>query len=86
MGIIFTDCPDCGGPIQNRDAAQDAPQLCRCKSCKTVWVKGDTKRYPFDTPNLAGVLKERFFSVSKNSEEERVRQLIESDESDPRWA
>ncbi len=85
MGIIFTCCPDCGGPIQNRDAAQDMPQLCRCAQCKTVWVKGDTMRFHFDHDDLAGHLRRRFYEVAKNTEEERTRQLIESDASDPRW-
>lgn len=85
MGILFTNCPDCGGPIQNRDAAQGLPQLCRCAQCKTVWVKGDTMRYPFDTEDLAMLLKTRHNDVAKNTEEERTRQLIESDADDPRW-
>ncbi len=85
MGVIFTCCPDCGGPIQNRDAASGMPQLCRCAACKTVWVKGDTKRFKFDTDELAKELKGRFEMVTKNSEEERTRQLLEADDDDPRW-
>ncbi len=86
MGILFTCCPDCGGPVQNRDAASGLPQLCRCAACKTVWVKGDTKRFGFDTVDLASELKARHEMVAKDSEEERTRQLIESPGDDPRWA
>ncbi len=85
MGIVFTNCPDCAGPIQSRDGAGIAPSLCRCVVCKTVWVKGDTKRFKLDMEDLAGLLKKRHDDVAQNSEEARTRQLIESDASDPRW-
>ncbi len=85
MGVVFTDCSDCGGSVQNRDAAQGLPQLCRCPKCKTVWVKGDTRRFKFDEDNLPEVLKARFVAVHRNSEAERTRQLLEADDNDPRW-
>ncbi len=85
MGIVFTCCPDCGGPVQNRDAAEGLPQLCRCAKCKMVWVKGDTRRFKFDEDNLSEVLQARFMAVHRNSEAERTRQLLEADDNDPRW-
>ncbi len=85
MGVIFTCCPDCGGSIQTRNVVGSLPELCRCPACKTVWVKGDTKRFKFDEDDLSKLLRDRHEAVVRNTLEERTKQLIESDDDDVRW-
>ncbi len=87
MGIVFTNCPQCGGALKRAMTLIPDAVIVRCGHCRDLWIEGDTARYSIgDDPTAAvKLLRERVAALAEHSEEKRSMDAMHGSDDDPRW-
>ncbi len=87
MGVIFTNCPQCGGSLQRATTLIPDAVVIRCGKCRDLWIETDTMRIPIgDNPTAAvKALRERVAALTEHSDEARTQAAMHGGDDDPRW-